>query len=59
MKKDNYEVLKMNEENIIENGKQQKTPKNIVFPLKSVKKKESVLLYADEKAEKIIEDGVM
>ena len=59
MKKDNYEVLKMNEENIIENGKQQKTPQNIIFPLKSVKKNESVLLHAEEKGEKIIEDGVM
>lgn len=49
----------MNEENIIENGKQQKTPQNIIFPLKSVKKNESVLLHAEEKGEKIIEDGVM
>ena len=49
----------MNEVNIVENGKQQKTPQNIVFPLKSVKKNESVLLHAEEKIGNDIEDGVM
>ena len=49
----------MNEANIIENGNKQNAPQNIVFPLKSVKKNESVLLHAEEKADNDIEDGVM
>jgi hypothetical protein len=59
MKIDSFEVKKMEERNIIEKGNKQKTPQNIVFPLKSVKKNESVLLYAEEKGDKDIEDGVM
>ncbi|MBQ4115856.1 MAG: hypothetical protein IJD37_00620 [Clostridia bacterium] len=59
MKIVNFEVLKMEERNIIEKGNKQDTPQNIVFPLKSVKKNESVLLYAEEKEADGIEDGVM
>lgn len=59
MKIVNFEVLKMEETNIIEKGNKQDTPQNIVFPLKSVKKNESVLLYAEEKEADGIEDGVM
>lgn len=49
----------MNEANIIEKGNKQDTPQNIVFPLKSVKKNESVLLHTEEKIGNDIEDGVM
>lgn len=59
MKKGSYEVLKMEETNIIEEGNKQDTPRNIVFPLKSVKKNESILLYAEEREANCIEDGVM
>ncbi len=59
MKIVSFEVLKMNEVNKIENGIKQKTPQNIVFPLKSVKKTESVLLHSEERADNDIEDGVM
>ncbi len=49
----------MEETNIIEKGNKQDTPQNIVFPLKSVKKNESVLLHTEEKIGNDIEDGVM
>ena len=58
MKIDCFEVKKM-EENITEKSNNQKTPQNIVFPLKSVKKNESVLLHTEEKIGNDIEDGVM
>ena len=49
----------MNEANIIEKDKQENTPQNIAYPLKSVKKNEIVLFHATEKADKDIENGVM